>query len=530
MIKFSGKFFLIIFLICCSSKFFSQNNCGTSPAPSYLLQEMNDNNSGRSVPTYTIPVVFHIYYDENSAVAPPGYLEIQRALDTLNMRFQKENSDTSLVYSGFKSIIGDAKMEFVLARKDESGNCISGIFYNYVNNQSVFATGTSNLNTNKYFNIHVVNNSFGAAGTGTYPTPWSVTPAANNQVIVLADGLFGFLLAHEAGHWLGLIHTFGNTNQTGVCGDDMVSDTPPSCGSMICDTLQSICNFPVVENINNYMDYSACKYMFTQGQVSRMTAILNDTTLSRREIWTAPNLAFTGVNPIPSCTTFSMSLIAQSNQFDACTFSNVIDFIANPFTVFPDSVKWIFPGGVPSVSTSATERVFFPVIGTVTVTLNAYYSGVTHTYTTTVSPNNYTTTGLSMKVNYPFVQDFENGFSVPGKDLYVIPGDTTWKIRNVGYNSDSCLFVAKESKLQTDTNKFVTGVYNFSNNFHPMLKFKVATSKGTSVIYRKLFVYLKNRCTGIERLMTIQYDSVLAMGNTVSNFVPSSNSQWKNVF
>ena len=310
---------VLLFIIFCTTEMYSQKKCETTPIPSYLLREITNNNNS-STPTYTIPVVFHIYYDQNGATPPPGYTEIKRALDTLNMRFQKENWDTSLVYSGFKSIIGNAGVEFVLARKDESGNCISGIDYTYVQNQSIFTVAVPNYNTNKYLNIHVMNHATGFAGTGSYPTPWSTTPATNNQITVIADGLLGTVLTHEAGHWLSLIHTFGNANQTGTCGDDQVTDTPVSSGGATCDTLQSICNFPIVENINNYMDYSPCTYMFTNGQVSRMTAVLNDTTLSRREIWKAPNLAFTGVNPPASCTTFSMAIISQLNQFDACTF------------------------------------------------------------------------------------------------------------------------------------------------------------------------------------------------------------------
>lgn len=66
----------------------------------------------------------------------------------------------------------------------------------------------------------------------------------------------GFTSVHEAGHWLGLLHTF----QTYACDDtgDMVDDTPASSiDSVGCPIGKDSCpDSPGLDPIHNFMDYS----------------------------------------------------------------------------------------------------------------------------------------------------------------------------------------------------------------------------------------------------------------------------------
>ena len=116
-------------------------------------------------------------------------------------------------------------------------------------------------------------------GIATFPWDYRRNPGVDGirvQYTSLPGGSeanydLGETATHEAGHWLGLYHTFqGGCTTT----NDEVADTPAQSGSTYgCPEGRDSCSLPGLDPIHNYMDYSfdACYTNFSSGQSSRMS-------------------------------------------------------------------------------------------------------------------------------------------------------------------------------------------------------------------------------------------------------------------
>ena len=225
-----------------------------------------------------IPVVVHVLYHFPNQKIDDAIVHQQLAL--LNECFRKQNADTVNIPAAFKSLAADCEIEFKLATSDPNKRSTTGIIKKYtplgnwgIDDKVKFSSemGDDAWDPKSYMNIWVCDlNKF--AGYSSV-----VGGAEKVDGLVIDFGAFkagNKTIVHEAGHWMSLLHIWGDEN----CGDDKVSDTPkqasytPGCPTGIRITCG---NGPTGDMYNNYMDFTndACINMFSKGQKARMRAL-----------------------------------------------------------------------------------------------------------------------------------------------------------------------------------------------------------------------------------------------------------------
>ncbi len=207
-----------------------------------------------------IPVYVHVMADANGN-GDVTDSQITQQIAVLNKTYAGQESGTA----------SDTGFTFSLAGIDR--------FYNtqwHQDRQSSSYRSQTRQGGANALNIWLVD--FAYLGIATFPWDYS-SNAAVDGVRVHFDSLPGGSIAnynlgetttHEAGHWLGLYHTFqGGCTSTNDEVSDTAAQSSPTDG---CPTGRDSCALPGVDPIHNYMDYSydSCYTEFTAGQTTRM--------------------------------------------------------------------------------------------------------------------------------------------------------------------------------------------------------------------------------------------------------------------
>lgn len=259
--------------------------------------------------TIRVPVVVHVIHsnssgviggDKNSNISDE---QILSQIKVLNEDYRRKEGT-----NGFNAdpVGADMNIEFYLATRDPSGLPTNGITRTY-NAQTTFdidydfpkIAGIISWPTDRYLNIWVADLSGQFLGYAQFPSVDGVPPfSLQSNATAFADGVYldyeafgttgavttgqyrrsynlGRTCTHEVGHWLGLIHTWGDN----ICGDDYCDDTPDaetSNDTGSCNAIFSNCFGGRTKNmIENYMDFSfdKCMNIFTKDQKDRVRAV-----------------------------------------------------------------------------------------------------------------------------------------------------------------------------------------------------------------------------------------------------------------
>ena len=536
---------------------------------------------GKATTIRVIPIVFHIVHEYGSENVTDQQIQDQMAI--LNRDYQKLNSDTAVVVSPFDTIIGDAYLEFRLATLDPYGNCTNGIehIYSHMTNQGDDYSKLNQWDRDKYLNIWLVKTigSQGVAGYAYYPTGVTGTGFWRDGVIILHDyvgsigtssPLHSRALTHEIGHWLGLSHPWGNTNDPGLaanCGeDDGIDDTPNCQGMTSCnlnantcqevDTVNGYWHFDVKDNAQNFMDYSYCSTMFTKHQTEFMNNVLDQETSGRNNLYTADNLTETGTSsltPVTCIPTADFYMDANGTSGNTGANANVMTACVGDPIAFKDaswkagitSWSWNFPGGSPATSTSQNPSVTYSAPGWYNVSLTVTNSAGSDTKTVN---NMVYIQGDWAEITGPRVEDFNQNanfwisFNPENNDASFNRvatggrGNTgCFKLNNFKDISSAMAFTEDwfyNDRLGNSKDYLISPAIDLRSTSNVSISFDYAygtKATASADITEKLVVYSSKDCgkTWTQRLSLTGAALVTAgyVGN--SDYTPNNDLQWK---
>ncbi len=196
-----------------------------------------------------IPVVVHVIY--HATQDNLGIEQIQSQIAALNRDFRFQNADRIDIPAAFAPFAIDTLIEFALAVRDPQGNPTAGVTRTQTSKVS-FPYDPSDPHATEKLDSMIKFNEFGKSAwpRDSYLNLWTCRitggllgyaqfpggPASTDGVVIsnTAFGTGGIAVppynlgrtaVHEVGHWLNLLHIWGDDR--GGCGSsDNVDDTP----------------------------------------------------------------------------------------------------------------------------------------------------------------------------------------------------------------------------------------------------------------------------------------------------------------
>jgi PKD repeat protein len=300
-------------------------------------------------------------------------------------------------------------------------------------------------------------------------------------------------------------------------------------GEFSIDDVSILGSTGIIENIQNYMEYSYCCNMWTIGQKDRMRLAIESAISGRSNLWSATNLIATGIS-VPS-TTCAPTPDFYVSRNRICQGNNVI-FTKNILNAPETSRLWVFQGGTPATSTAANPTVTYATAGIYSVSLSATNASGTNTTTKTqyIRVDN-----TSADVVYS--GSYSEGFEVPT----IL--DYTWQSYDLDNNGHKWAYVANAGTAGTnavgmnafgnyaqDIDVMMSPSYNLTAAANGIYSFKVAAASTTTIsanIQDELRVFFSTNCGGTWFQRAI-YTGTALVNNPASTspFIPNSSTVW----
>jgi hypothetical protein len=288
---------------------------------------------------YYIPVVVHVLHN-GEAIGTGRNLSVERVQSQINIL----NNDFGRIEGtpGFNTnpAGADSKVRFCLATIGPNGEATNGIVRINTNREgfdfntdNVLLKGFSIWDVNKYLNIWTCqllgNQYIGYAQYPIIPPFWADSlnmiqpiPDVQPDGVVIDFRVFGDVpvgqsgpfpsynkgrtCTHEIGHYLGLLHIWGDGfGCSDINATDFCNDTPKQ-GTFTSGCPASVvsCTPPVLAMKENFMDYTndICMNVFTNDQKKRMRIVLRNCIRRKTLLTTLGSCGVSDSQPVVSVT------------------------------------------------------------------------------------------------------------------------------------------------------------------------------------------------------------------------------------
>lgn len=242
----------------------------------------------------SIPMIFHVVYSHGDSFYGLKLNEKiiqENVVDQLNLDYNLQNNDRFNTPLAWQHLMADFKINFFIRKiiyvksnqKCETDNiekCDDNVKYDSNGGSSII---DPELNLNVW--IVLINPSsegYIIQGYAYYASSFLLNREVDGYVLNI-NALNDRTSTHEIGHWMNLLHIWGEGSGNGdnneCSNDDYVHDTPVSSKNHIDCGFTEYCTYPETSSCGspdmfmNYMSYGKEQYMFTKGQMLRARSI-----------------------------------------------------------------------------------------------------------------------------------------------------------------------------------------------------------------------------------------------------------------